>query len=174
MDEPTAQKIKDNLVDVALGAVRTGMLSSTEPPVLYHFTDCQGIIGILKNHCLWASLAVGMTDYSEVRYCVARAQRMLRDGEPGDVDPAFLARVDHFLDPANTILGIQFEFDPYVISFCARADLSVHWLHYGRAGRGCTIAFDVKGLIQKPFDLVPVLYKEEDQDGLIASVVQSV
>lgn len=174
MDEPTALRIKDELVDAGGEAVRRGMRRPTVPDRLYHFTDCNGLVKILQSRSLWASLATGLSDDSEVRYGVERATAFLLAGEPGGVAPEFLRRIAHFLDPEHTFTKTPIEFDAYIISFCASADRSVHWLHYGRAGTGCAIAFETHGLVHKPFELAPVVYDEVCQNRLIASVVEAV
>ena len=172
MDAPTALRIKDELVDVAGGMVRAGMKSSGRPPRLYHFTDCQGLVNILRSHSLWASLATGLSDDSEVRYGVDRATGLLEDAPR--IDRSFRERIQHYLDPKNAFTKKPFEFDAYVISFCANAARSVHWLHYGRSGTGCAIGLDASTLVEKPFELAPVLYDENAQDKFLTSIVEAV
>lgn len=170
------QGIKDDLVDAAGRALRAGLASSTEPPHLYHFTDCDGLVSIFQSRSLWASLATALNDESEVRYGVTRARNLLKNGA-FSAGPAFLAKVEHFLDLKNPPLtmGLEFEAcDAYVISFCARVDSSLHWLHYGRSGRGFAIAFDTRGLKRSPFELAPVIYDEARQDRFLGSIVESV
>ena len=174
MDEPTALRIKDELVDAGGEAVRAGMYSSDRPNRLYHFTDCQGLVGILTSRCLWASLATGLNDDSEVRYGLERAELFLRANRTEGIDPDFLQKVVHYLEPRNTFTGRTIELEAYVISFCARMDRSVHWLHYGKSGTGCAIGFDTGGLIRPPSELTPVIYDETQQDQFIGSIVEKV
>lgn len=174
MDELTAFRIRDEVVDAGGGALRGGMRRSAPPDRLFHFTDCDGLIKILQSRSLWASLATGLSDDSEVRYGIDRARALLLADKPQTVESSFLRRVVHFLDPAQTFTEAPFEFDVYVVSLCARADRSVHWLHYGRAGTGCAIAFETDHLVQNPFELAPVVYDEASQDQHIGAIVRAV
>jgi hypothetical protein len=174
VDEHTALQVKDELVDAGGDAVRAGVNPSDLPDRLYHFTDCQGLVGILTSRCLWASLATALNDESEVRYGLGRAERFLRAGSAGGINPDFLSEVADYLEPRKTLTGVSIEAEAYVISFCARMDSSVHWLHYGKSGTGCAIGFDTGGLIRPPFDLAPVIYDENEQYQLINSIVEKV
>ena len=42
--------------------------SENLPEHLFHFTDCQGLIGILRSRSLRASLATSLNDRSEIEY----------------------------------------------------------------------------------------------------------
>jgi hypothetical protein len=172
VDLTTAQQIKDELFEAGFQAVRAGMDCADKPDRLYHFTECQGLIGILTSRCLWASLATGLNDNLEVQYGLLRAERLLRAGRPGGIDPAFLTRVAYYLNSKNTSIDRLVEFDAYVISFCAREDLSVHWLHYGKSGTGCAIRFDTERLIHPPFDLTQIIYDETRQDQFIEAIIE--
>lgn len=174
MDETTAPRIINELVDAGFQAVRAGMDCADKPDPIYHFTDCQGLIDILTSHCLWASLATGLNDTLEVRYGLLRAERLLRAGRPDGIDPTFLSKVVHYLDPQNTIKDRRIEFNAYISSFCVREDSSVLWLHYGKSGTGCAIGFDTGKLIRPPFELAQVIYDEARQDQLIESIVEKV
>jgi hypothetical protein len=62
VDETTALRIKDEVVNAGFQAVRAGMAGADKPDRLYHFTEGAGLIGILTSRCLWASLATGVND----------------------------------------------------------------------------------------------------------------
>jgi hypothetical protein len=139
---------------------------------LYHFTECEGLVSILQARALRASLATGLSDDSEVRHGVARATQLLKD-RPSRVDPSFRERVAHYLDPVHAFSDDRIGSHAYVISFCSRTDRSVHWLHYGRQGTGCALGFAVNSLPQGPFELVQVVYDEDQQDRILMSIVES-
>jgi hypothetical protein len=172
MDERTAEKIKNDIVEAGGRAVRDALGAAPQPARLYHFTECEGLVRILQTRSLHASLATGLSDDSEVRHGVARAKQLLHEG-PSDVGRAFRARVAHFLDPANAFTDNPIEFQAYVISFCSRTDRSVHWLHYGRQGTGCALGFATSDLAHESFELVQVVYDEAQQDRILSSIVQS-
>jgi len=142
------------------------------PQQLFHFTDLQGMVGILEKRTLWATLATSLSDESEVSYGLSRARLLIQRGEaPGDA--AFLQTVERFLDPQNSPAAFRLEWRTFIISFCARADLALQWLHYGRNGSGVALAFDANRAQKKPFDLVQVLYEEARQDLLICSIIKA-
>jgi hypothetical protein len=174
MDEPTAQLIKDELVEAGLIAVRSAIKVTLLPNTLYHFTNCEGLMNILLSRSLWASLAFSLGDDSEIRYGVDRAKCLLRGRQLESVEKHFRERVVHFLDPKNTFIGSSIELHPYMISFCVHSDRSVHWLHYGRQGTGYAIGFDVSGLVQNSFELAQVIYDESVQDKLLESIIEPV
>jgi hypothetical protein len=66
-----------NEVQESLDAIpRRGPL----PPTLYHFTDCEGLIGILSQKVIRASLATSLSDASETRYAISRVRSHMHSG----------------------------------------------------------------------------------------------
>src|SRR5437764_3979379 len=45
---------------------------SGPPPILFHFTDTAGLVGILSNRSLLATLATALNDTSETQYAISR------------------------------------------------------------------------------------------------------
>src|SRR6266571_5259447 len=56
------------LTDRVAADFRANAYSTAAPTQIYHFTDCDGLIGILKAKTLWASLATSLNDRSEMEY----------------------------------------------------------------------------------------------------------
>lgn len=140
-----------------------------QPFALYHFTDCAGLVGILKEGSLWASLATVLNDTSETTYAMGVLREELKGAgiKATNLNPELL---DDFSQPA------QFRTDmrTFVASFCGGATAS-HWLHYGRSGTGVAIAFEAMQLWQVGgFVLQQVLYRREDQRRLIEGVIRLV
>lgn len=64
--------------------LREGLLdrAPTKPPIVYHYTDPAGFLGILESRSLWLSDYSYLNDPSEIRYGVSLAQdRLHRLGE---------------------------------------------------------------------------------------------
>lgn len=175
MDEPASaawRSAKDALVEATGAALMVDLNPPEHPQHLFHFTDLQGMVGILETHTLWATLATALSDQSEVSYGLSRARQLIQRGDaPGDA--AFLQTIERFLDPQNSPAAFRLEWRTFIISFCARADLALQWLHYGRAGSGVALALDANRIQKKPFDLVQVLYEEVRQDLLIHSIIKA-
>ena len=51
--------------------------AGTEPERIYHYTDAGGLLGIVKNKCLWASDVWFMNDAREALYGVDVIERAL-------------------------------------------------------------------------------------------------
>lgn len=163
------QFVNDRLVETARRELRKA--SGECPSELFHFTDAAGLLGILRHRTIWASFVESLNDASEVEYGVALARTVLEQ-EPADVDAAFRAIVVRFLDPIEADSVFRIEWRPFVVSFCERADLAVHWLHYGRDGTGYAIGFD-RGIAQSPFELFRVVYDTAEQSAQIRSLTRA-
>lgn len=154
--------------------IRSALTSIPVPELrepLYHFTDCQGLDGILRTRSLWATLATALDDTSEIAFALARAKRLVESG--GARDDAFLADVAPLLDlrASETIdaLGMKW----YVVSFRTGSDARAHWATYGRNGTGCALAFALKPLVIPGTLARPVIYDEGEQDRLLRDFVES-
>jgi hypothetical protein len=158
-------------VDVAsalrdtVGAALT--VGPTERPAqLFHFTDCDGLVGILKSRSLCASLAASLNDPSEVQYGVKRACDLI-SAHTFSSETLLMSRVVE-------LLRRPFRWHVYVISFCADTGTGLHWLHYGRSGLGIAVGFDSRAVEKEPFFLFPVLYREDQQNDLLKYIVETI
>jgi len=137
--------------------------STPTPAQIYHFTDCDGLIGILKTKTLWASLATSLNDRSEMEYGRVLAR---------EVVDAFATKS---LDPGRFESAVTKQtWRVYVVSFCQNADTALHWLHYGRSGSGVAIGFNSSAIQMAPYELCPVLYNRDRQVQWIESVIETV
>ena len=122
-----------------------GDASLPAPKTLFHFTDCEGLIGIFKEKTLRASLATALNDASETKYAFSRlcshleAHSIRPNHFPAEVLRAFLER-------RMRIEGLTDDTRAYVASFCGGTEEAIHWLHYGRSGTGVAIGFETAAL----------------------------
>lgn len=142
---------------------RANAYSVAAPSRLYHFTDCDGLIGILKTKTLWASLATSLNDRSEIEYGRALAKECVARYAPTSLN---LARLDAALARQSWRV--------YVVSFCKDIDTALHWLHYGRSGSGVAIGFNTSAIQKPPYELCPVLYERDRQMQWITAVIRTV
>lgn len=149
------------------GASLTAAEAATDrPDRLYHFTDCTGLVEILRTKTLWASLATCLNDRSEVTYGVALACALFKSRT---------VTAEHFsLDNMKDLLDERSESRAYITSFCASTATALHWLHYGHSGSGIAVGFYSEAIQKRPFYLCPVVYKEERQVSLIRSIVETI
>lgn len=140
------------------------------PVRLYHFTDCEGLIGILRTKSIRASLATSLNDRSETHHGVTLVRELISSRR--------LRAKTLPLDRLDETLSKHQSWRHYVISFCGRSDTALHWLHYGRSGSGVAIGFDTQALRRaarkQKFKLHPVLYKQERQEEWLTSVIATV
>src|SRR5262245_35936384 len=166
-DPPKA--VTDRLLETARREL--GKADGDCPSELFHFTDAAGLLGILTHRTIWASFVESLNDASEVQHGVALARDIL-ENDPPDVDAGFRSIVVRFLDPAEADPVFRIEWRPFVVSFCERADLAVHWLHYGRDGTGYALGFD-RGIAQQPFELFRVVYDAAEQTAQIQNLTRA-
>lgn len=160
---------------VSVGSLLTAKRGVHErPPVIYHYTDSAGLVGILSRRKLWASLATALNDSSETTYAMQRFADCIANG---------VARAD-YLPPetmANLLRPVTRPSIPgfrdvrvYVTSFC-ETEQAQHWLHYGRSGTGVAIGFDCDALDSvDQFGLSVVRYSDgaDEQFKVLADLVQ--
>ena len=119
-------------------------LEQQDVPELSHYTSAEGLLGITRGNCLWATSALYSNDRSEVLYAQSVATEVftrLQAGAGPDSDQR------EFLSVTRRILaeGEASEADAYVTSFCEQTDLLSQWRAYGKHG-GFEIRF--KGLVE--------------------------
>lgn len=107
---------------------------------LYHYTDANGLLGILTSGKLWATEIRFLNDPSELTYGLSIVHEALerasqRRGLDFDAIRTWLASS---LDLKEQLTQV------YVVSFCADGDLLSQWRAYGGSGDGCSIEFSAE------------------------------
>jgi hypothetical protein len=136
------------------------------PEHLFHFTDAQGMTGIILKKSLWASLATCSSDASEVEYGVELVSRMIETRSVSG-DPEFIDSIREFSPVIRNSSFDLTRLQSFVVSFCESADSSAQWLHYGRSGTGVALRFSAARLRAPDWHLVPVVYSKDDQEKFI-------
>ncbi|MBN1606201.1 MAG: DUF2971 domain-containing protein [Polyangiaceae bacterium] len=147
--------------------------AASSPSTLFHFTDLDGLAGILSTNILWASLATELNDASEVRYGLDLAEEVLRERIASAATDFDVAALEFLVDPSSAPRPNRFELFPLVISLCGRADKSGMWLHYGRGGRGVALGFDSSIAIEAKMNLSCVDYDPGSQRTRIAELLHA-
>ena len=106
------------------------------PPALFHYTDFDGVAGILQSRSLWLSKVSTLNDTSEVQLAVQKfKERAARAAERLASDEAeFLRDVAEHLDEARRT-------NICVASFGEGEDQLEHWRSYANDGRGIALGF---------------------------------
>jgi hypothetical protein len=106
----------------------------TRPPLLYHYTDFNGLQGIVESHSLRATLTTALNDGSELQYgreVVAKTLKQLLNSD-----------FHRIVDEAMAMdLGPQDRL--FAACFCARPDLLGMWRGYAGNGGGFSLGFNL-------------------------------
>ena len=139
------------------------------PDILYHYTNTEGVRGIISSHHLWASNVRFLNDLSE---------------------PSFAASlIDETMDSVGRNTGRTPELVPnrqdyesnfpdvYAFCFCEQGDLLSQWRAYGDRGGGYAVGFD-RDKLQKCLSLgqylIRVNYEPTEQARKINDDYQAV
>jgi hypothetical protein len=153
-----------------MGKVVDEFLDTPIPAEVWHYTSLAGFEGILASGRVWATEAHFTTDETEFVHAREVAQQFLEQFEPQDDNTArakqtALDTLAHAFDqgplsPSKTEI--------FVASFCAAEDLKSQWMEYADAGRGVSLAFDLRHVrppkeITSAVTFAPCLYRTEDK-----------
>lgn len=138
---------------------------------LYHYTDQNGLLGIIKNKEIWATKIQYLNDENEYRLANKLAQRalefLLKNKEYSSHEfriRRFLASLDNYQD--NNLC---------VCSLSEHGDLLSQWRGYARSHGGYSIGFDKDELQKvvegKGYKLVKCIYNESEQVQAITKVI---
>jgi hypothetical protein len=170
VDESATTTAPDRLFDACAASLRVEHGPAPDP--LYHLTDSAGLVGIIKEKCLWASLATTLNDSLEVAHGRTIATTLLETRLREHPSLYEWALLTYLRDPSTVPASHQFETDPLVISFCGRCDKSGQWLHYGRSGRGVALGFSPILAQVAKYDLVQVDYDEDSQRKKMTALIE--
>ena len=112
---------------------------SNDGSVLYHYTDFNGLKGILESGQIRATCSKVLNDGTERSYAAEIVIQHLESISSGELHPIILSR----LKTPRIFLG-----DTFVSCFCEDADLLSMWRGYAGYGGGFCIGF-YKGGLQK-------------------------
>lgn len=129
---------------------------------IYHYTDLNGLKGIIESGSLWATNFSFLNDSNELTHgmnCLENALQYLK----GDFNPKTLT----FIEQALTHFRMHRAAHVYNLSFCLGPDLLSQWRGYG-SSQGVCLEFDDEELIAS-LDLTHyqvfknrVIYTKED------------
>lgn len=103
---------------------------------IYHYTDSNGLLGILESRIFWGTDIRHLNDTSELTHGIELVRHQLDEtaSRQTSIMKAFLSMVrDNFHSFSDGLLN------PYVSCFCQNGDLLSQWRGYGVSGVGYTI-----------------------------------
>ena len=176
--------IEPRNVELDLMDFSSGAPVSTDPipRQLFHYTDIQGLKGILESNSLWASAAYYLNDLSEIEYgCSLLLGELSSWIEPNKDSKRIAAQVlkhlcDVFKHPGSKLSR---SLNIYVTCFCEKDNLLSQWRAYGLKG-GYALGFrqrmDLILKVAGPFNvkLAKVVYDKNKQLERVRGVLREV
>src|SRR5258706_6937370 len=121
---------------------RTKVYQRAAPELIYHYTDGDGLTGILQSRKLWLTDLFDLNDPSELRYGIRYAQDALDTISTDRGIEQFAKDFRKF-----TADGIQAIAHFFVGCFSCNGDELGQWRAYADDGRGFAIGFDSASLV---------------------------
>lgn len=138
--------------------------------IIYHYTDLNAFLSIIKNKKLWLSAANNLNDYYEVDWFLNKIHKKISK-VINDKNHGFL---DTYWQMLRRNLGI-----PYICSFSKNGDLLSQWRAYADDGYGVAIGFNkayfdfkielpsFSSCTEHTIGITDVIYDESIQDTII-------
>src|SRR5271165_6893085 len=111
------------------------MISGTPPEALYHYTNQDGLIGIMKTKQLWATKVQYLNDTTEFNLAINLGRDQLSE-RLGKVSKPIAEILKRVIADIENILNVNI----CVVSFCEDSDLLSQWRGYAGSG-GVAIGF---------------------------------
>jgi hypothetical protein len=128
------------IAPLAIGQLASRSAFETPPPEqLFHYTDLDGVKGILASKSLWLSKFTASNDISEITLAISQFQSFVasRAGSLPEPEAEFLH------EAAVQLEGFR-RTNICVASFCEQPDLLSQWRSYGDDGRGIAFGFSTR------------------------------
>ena len=150
------------------------------PPILYHYTTQDGLMGIFNSSIIWATDILYLNDEAEFTYSakmiedeVKKALKKLTDKKSN----RFIKSLERMLDRSKILDNFQI----FVSSFSANGNLLSQWRGYCPENNGFSIGLDYSELKYVArhqnsvnFYLLQCFYKREEQESIIQELKNEV
>jgi hypothetical protein len=105
---------------------------------IYHYTNWDGLYGILSDKELWFTHYQYLNDPTEIIFSMDSIKASFREWRRHLKNEKSLILWNYFLDAFEQLLG---QFNMYIFSFCNRKDSMPLWRYYANNGVGFAIGF---------------------------------
>lgn len=143
------------------------------PRYLHHYTNAQGLLGMLQSNRIWATNSRFMNDPTEIAYATRLVREIMESVLLKD-DTRWLSKlkdwVSDFLDEYENNAKV------YIACFCTQGDLLSQWRGYGAVGGGYAVGFSVRHIgaqeitsVDPPEPILrKVIYDRRTQERLVS------
>ena len=151
------------------------------PERLYHYTDAQGLEGVLRSGEVWATDCRSTNDPQEGRYAWDLLDKLVRSARgrepPEPVSDAVRLLIQYLIevdDSRSSESGSAHRLGQlYVSSFSQNPDDMGQWRAYGSDGRGFSIGTLARQVVPPAHvSWARVIYKEDEQSNIIGHIIQ--
>ena len=155
------EKIKTAINLLRVAKEREDIPSGPPPQHLYHYTNAEGLYGILRTRTIWATQFDFLNDRSEFSY----ALEILKERLTAQAGVEASAKLIPGLDKWRNLTGAH-----YVASFCEDGDLLSQWRGYAQTNDGYAIGFKSGNLSMRGPDLAQLIYSRTKQTRFLDSL----
>jgi hypothetical protein len=145
--------------------------------LVYHYTDFNGLIGIIQNNSLYSSNAMYLNDYRELEYGYSLiSETILKIIHKKELAMyiGFGKEEINILKKTLSVLKDLSYANIYVCCFSYKSDLLSQWRGYGNNGDGVAIGFEVNKLrdsIPPPVHNTIIEYSRQNQKKELEEVI---
>ena len=146
------------------------LLNRRPPGPICHYTSHSGLIGIVKNKCIWATSIHHLNDATEFEYARGIMARIIGEKSKDGIGAVLSDRLTKALEGIARI-------NLFVACFSEKPDLLSQWRAYCPSGSGYSIGFEYAQLENQmnaqEFFLAPCIYDLREQEKLLRELVDS-
>ena len=141
-------------------------ITESPPAIIYHYTNIDGLLGMVKTGKIWATHVSRLNDSSEYHHGIKVVEDCVRNSMPASSQPL----VDKILSEFKRV-------ETYVASYSTKQDLLSQWRSYsgGKVGYCLGLATDGIATLDDSTPLIePVIYKDSLAQQVISTMVKRV
>lgn len=170
------EKKKESIANLVVNYARKIVKTTSQPPILYQYTDLSALMGIMKNNELWATHWRYLNDEQEFKGAFA----ILNDCISKNLDNLTMKNdtkdyLQYLKNIFNPKMDISNYYDVGLCSFSEDGDLLSQWRGYGKKYKSVSIGFDTSEIIygkNTSLLLCKVVYKDDEKEKLFNALIQ--
>lgn len=139
--------------------------------LLYHYTNHDGLIGILRSKSIWATKIHFFNDYKEFKHSIETSNIILSDKREMNPPPILQSLYEVIEKKLESIRRINI----FVSSLTERGDLLSQWRGYCPGGSGYSMGFSKDRLkvlaMKQGFTLAACTYDQGEQHDLLSNII---
>ena len=142
------------------------LITDKPAKIIYHYTDVNGLIGLIENGCIWATHASRLNDSSENKHGFKLVVEYVKNNLLNSSRPLI----------EKALLGVQ-SADTYVACYSTEDNLLSQWRNYTGGRVGYSLGFETSQMVtldDKMPLLEPVIYRDEKAKALLDLLLQRV